>query len=150
MKYARGWIERFIADYPISRRQSELQNFKENHDAFTLAITHCRRQQLGQYACSDDDRVILTLDNGVPTRATESKNILRALIEHIGIFGAPQRLRTDNGSSLTSQQVRDVLALLGTEHKLTVAYSHEENGLVENANRKVVAHLREMVFDASV
>jgi transposase InsO family protein len=161
MKYARGWIERFIAECPFCQKQS-YKTTQKTTMPFTLAQTAVMQElHVDVIGPIDTDRwgyahVLTVIDSfsrwimTYPLATTESEDILRALIEHIGIFGAPQTLRTDNGSSLTSQQVRDVLALLGTEHKLTVAYSHQENGLVENANRKVIAHLRAMVFDASV
>ena len=161
MKYARGWIERFIAECPFCQKQS-YKTTQKTTMPFTLAQTAVMQElHVDVIGPIDADKwgfthVLTVIDSfsrwimAYPLATTESEDILRALIEHIGIFGAPQTLRTDNGSSLTSQQVRDVLALLGTEHKLTVAYSHQENGLVENANRKVIAFLRAMVFDASV
>ena len=39
--------------------------------------------------------------------------------------------------------------LIGTEHCLTLAYSKEENALVERANKEVNRHLRAFTFDAS-
>jgi hypothetical protein len=37
--------------------------------------------------------------------------------------------------------------LVGTEHSITLAYSHEENGLVERANKEVLRRLKDLVFD---
>jgi hypothetical protein len=39
--------------------------------------------------------------------------------------------------------------LIGTEHCLTLAYSKEENALVERANKEVNRHLRAFTFDAN-
>jgi hypothetical protein len=39
--------------------------------------------------------------------------------------------------------------LIGTEHCLTLAYSKEENALVERANKEVNRHLRAFMFDAN-
>jgi len=36
---------------------------------------------------------------------------------------------------------------MGTEHVRTVAYSHEENGIVERANKEVMRHLRALFDD---
>jgi hypothetical protein len=38
---------------------------------------------------------------------------------------------------------------VGTEHCLTLAYSKEENSLVERANKEVNRHLRAFTFDKS-
>ena len=79
----------------------------------------------------------------------ESEEFLRALIQHIGIFGAPKEVQTDGGSQLTGDKVREVLELLETNHKITVAYSHEENGLVERSNRETIRHLRGLCYEAN-
>jgi hypothetical protein len=161
LKYARGWIERFIAECPFCQKQSYKTSQKVSMP-FTLAQTTVMQElHVDVIGPMDADKwgythVLTVIDSfsrwlmAYPIQTTESEDILVALIEHIGIFGAPQRLRTDNGSSLTSKQVEAVLALLGTDHRLTVAYSHEENGIIENANRKIIGFLRAMVFDASV
>jgi hypothetical protein len=39
--------------------------------------------------------------------------------------------------------------MIGTEHYLTVAYSKEENALVERANKEVNRHLRAFTFDTN-
>ena len=36
---------------------------------------------------------------------------------------------------------------LKVEHSITLAYSHEENGSVDRANREVLRRLRDLVFD---
>ena len=40
--------------------------------------------------------------------------------------------------------------LLGTEHVLTVPYSHEENSIVERVNKDIMRHLRALVFDKKI
>jgi hypothetical protein len=42
------------------------------------------------------------------------------------------------------------LNLIGTEHELTMAYSKEENGMVERANKETLRHLRNIIFDRDV
>jgi hypothetical protein len=39
------------------------------------------------------------------------------------------------------------LSLIGTQHCLTLAYSKEENALVERMNKEVNRHLRALTFD---
>ena len=77
-----------------------------------------------------------------PYRTQDAKELVRNLIKHFGIFGVPLEVLTDNGSSLKCSLVEDVLKLLKVNHKLTVAYSHEENALVERWNHEVVRYLR--------
>ena len=38
--------------------------------------------------------------------------------------------------------------MIGIEHVFTVPYSHEENAIVERANKEVMRHLRALIFDS--
>jgi hypothetical protein len=42
------------------------------------------------------------------------------------------------------------MILMGTEHKLTLAYSKEENAVVENANKRVQEYLRDIMFERRI
>ena len=71
------------------------------------------------------------------------------LLQHFGRFGAPAQLRSDRGSHFVNSIIKEFLAMIGTEHCLTLAYSKEENALVERANKEVNRHLRAFTFDSS-
>ena len=155
---SRGWVERFIKECPFCQKQSYKTTMKMTIP-FTLAQSEVmERLDIDIIGPIEEDRdgyaFVLTVIDAFsrwvmtyPLRTTESEEILRSLVQHIGIFGAPQEIRTDNGSSLKSKQVEEVLALLKTKHTLTVAYSHEENGMVENMNREVIKYLRGICYD---
>ena len=154
----RGWIERFIKECPFCQKQSYKTTMKGTLP-FTLAQTEVmQRLDIDLIGPIDDDlegyRYVLTVIDSFsrwvmayPMRTGESLEVLRNLIQHFGIFGVPGEVRTDNGANLTSHQVEEVLALLKTEHSLTVAYSHQENGQVENMNREVIRYLRGICYD---
>ena len=42
------------------------------------------------------------------------------------------------------------MLLIGTQHQITMAYSKQENSIVERSNKEVVRHLRNMIFDKRV
>ncbi len=71
----------------------------------------------------------------------------KCLLEHIGRYGAPRRIRSDNGSQFANETIAELLKLVGTEHQLTLAYSSEENAIVERANKEVMRHLRAILLD---
>ena len=71
------------------------------------------------------------------------------LLQHFGRFGAPSQLRSDRGSHFVNSVIREFLMLVGTEHCLTLAYSKEENALVERANKEVNRHLRAFTFHSN-
>ena len=82
-----------------------------------------------------------------PLRTLEMVECAKALIQHFGIFGAPAVVSSDGGSQLKNTVVRETLDLIGARHKISIAYSSEENGIVERANKEALRHLRALVFD---
>ena len=71
----------------------------------------------------------------------------KCLLQHFGRFGAPLQLRSDNGPHFISDVITEFLSLIGTQHCLTLAYSKEENAIVERMNKEVNRHLRALTFD---
>ena len=70
-----------------------------------------------------------------------------ALLNHIGRYGTPRQIRSDRGSHFANEVIKDFLELVGTPHNLTLAYSSEENAIVERVNREVNRHMRGLIFD---
>ena len=73
-----------------------------------------------------------------------------ALLEHIGRYGAPASIRSDRGTQFANELIAELCVLLRTEQELTIAYSKEENAIVERANKEVMRHLRAIIFDDRV
>ena len=69
------------------------------------------------------------------------------LLQHFGRYGAPSQILSDNGSQFVNDVIKEFLQLVGTEHKLTVAYSKEENAMVERSNKEFNRHVRHVCFD---
>jgi hypothetical protein len=80
-------------------------------------------------------------------KSKEAEGIAQALLKFFGTFGWPTELRSDGGAEFVNSTIQALLDVVGTEHAITLAYSHEENGLVERANQEVLKHLRKLVFD---
>ena len=74
-------------------------------------------------------------------------NAAEAIINHCGIFGVPKRFTHDNDRVLISDIVKQTIAILGTRAEVTLAYSKEEQAIVERANKEVMKHLRNFIFD---
>ena len=69
------------------------------------------------------------------------------LLAHSGRFGSPNMIRSDRGSHFTNDLIKEFIDLTGTPHSLTLAYSSQENAIVERVNKEVNRHLRGLVFD---
>ena len=85
-----------------------------------------------------------------PLKTLEAKECVRALMQYFGIFGNPAILVSDGGSQVSNALVREILALVGTRHQVTLAYSHQENGMVERVNKEVMRYLRGFLFDQKI
>ena len=82
-----------------------------------------------------------------PMIGLSALNAAEAVINHCGIFGIPKRFTHDNDSVLLSEIVKETIAILGTKSEVTLAYSKEEQAIVERANKEVMRHLRNFIFD---
>ena len=71
----------------------------------------------------------------------------KCLFQHFGRFGAPYQLRSDNGPHFVADLITEFLSLVGVQHCLTLAYSKEENAIVERMNKEINRHLRALTYD---
>jgi hypothetical protein len=62
--------------------------------------------------------------------------------QHLGRFGAPERILIDRSTAFHNELVSELIHMCLVEHELTIAYSKEENAIVERANQEVIRHLR--------
>lgn len=72
-----------------------------------------------------------------PCEGTGAKAAFAALLQHTGRYGVPDEILTDNGSAFISEQFKALCEKVGTDHIKITPYSHEENGIVERANKEV-------------
>ena len=71
------------------------------------------------------------------------------LLEHFGRFGAPYQLRSDNGQHFIADLIREFFLPIRVKHCLTLAFSKEENAIVERYNKEINRHLRALSYDNS-
>ena len=60
-------------------------------------------------------------------------------------FKAPHHLPSDNGPHFIAEVIREFLFLIGVSHTLTLAYSRQENTIVERYNKEINRHLRALM-----
>ena len=76
-----------------------------------------------------------------------AQSACECLLQFFGRFGAPSMIRSDRGGHFMNDIVREFLIRTGTPHNLTLAYSKQENAIVERVNKEVNRHLRAFTFD---
>ena len=82
-----------------------------------------------------------------PTSALTAEETADHLLDYIGRYDTPIQLLSDNGSHFVNGTVTSLLHYLGVDHQFSIAYSKEENGIVERANKEVMRHIRNIMFD---
>jgi hypothetical protein len=78
---------------------------------------------------------------------TAETAVLQALIPHIGIFGVPEQLVSDNGSNFANRVVTEIAKVAGFEQILITPESHQENSLEERNHKESARHLRALIFE---
>jgi transposase InsO family protein len=71
----------------------------------------------------------------------------KCLLIHFGRFGSPTIIRSDKGSHFAITLIEHFLKAIGTLQNLTLAYSSQENAIVERNNKKISIHLRALTSD---
>ena len=84
------------------------------------------------------------------TKSTDAKTAAHCIFSMTGRTGTPSQILSDNGTQFRNEVLRELSNLLGIEQWHTLAYSKEENGIVERANKEVMRHLRAVIFDRNI
>ena len=72
-----------------------------------------------------------------PSEFANAEDTANALLMHFGRYSAPTVLLSDRGSHFVNSVISEFLL---TEHTLTIAYSKQENSIVERANKEINRH----------
>ena len=83
------------------------------------------------------------------TKVATAKAACTALVEHVGRYGSPRFLRSDNGPHFANHIIDEFTKLTGTVHEKILAYSSEHNSIVERMNKEVNRHIRAYTYDRS-
>ncbi len=100
--------------------------------------------------------IVVIVDNfshWTTTYACANKSAMcaaRALIHHIGTFGAPLRIRSDGGGEFVNDIIKQLSHMLSVRQIVIQPYLHSANGIVERVNRSVLERLRYILFDRRI
>jgi transposase InsO family protein len=154
-------VQEFIQSCPVCQKASTKRprNQGEHHVVSRLQPMECVSvDSVGPLPVSAEgyDYVIVLIDNFsrfvelVPTKGTTSQEAARALMSFVGRYGVPKTILSDRGPQYVNQTIEALTKALRIEHQLTMAYSHEENGIVERAMQPVMKHLRAIILSENV
>jgi transposase InsO family protein len=160
-KYRREHVKRFIKECPHCQKQSYLKIPICTHP-FTLAAYHPMERlaidTIGPLPKSEEgyEHIMVVLDcftrwvELYPLKDVTAPPAAKALINHFATFSQPSQIIHDNGSQFKNELLTEMLELTGVQQVPILAYSSEENGMVERANREVMRHLRAIIFDKNI
>jgi len=70
----------------------------------------------------------------------------KTMINHMCVYGIPLKITSDNSTEYDAV-FSEMLNILQTEKYRIHAYSHQENGIVERANKEVIRHARTIAYE---
>ena len=85
-----------------------------------------------------------------PVQSINAITSATCLLDWFTRYGAPNEISHDNGTSFINETISELIKLVGSNSKISTAYSKEENPIVERANKEVMRHLRNIIFDENV
>lgn len=97
--------------------------------------------------------IIDTFSRFVELYATQDKSAIETakyVHQWICRYGSPLTIRTDQGGEFVSGLMAEYERITGIHHHFNVAYSHEENSIVERANKEVMRHLRAIFMEGGI
>jgi hypothetical protein len=157
-KFQREHVKKFIKMCPCCQKMNQLKYCIHAHPFTTstygpmecIAIDSIVGLPADEYG---NDTIIVIIDTFsrfvelYPMKGNNSRNVATALLQHIGRYGSFNLLTSDNGPEYANSLVDELLELTGIDHHFTMAYSKEENAIVERANKEVERYLRDIIFD---
>jgi hypothetical protein len=81
---------------------------------------------------------------------TSAKAAVQCFNKFIAMFGEPVHVMSDNGPAFSSNLWNEYLKYIDVKARKTTPYSHQENGIVERANKEVLRHLRAMLLNSPI
>jgi transposase InsO family protein len=160
-KYMRSHVRAFISKCPVCQKLSDLKVPIITHPFTTAAyepMEVLNMDTIGPLAKDEFGNKFILVIIDCFTRFVELYPIVdtgalsaaRALLQHIGRYGVPSRIRSDRGPQFVNSTLQELIKLFGSEQELSTSYSKQENGMVERANKEVMRHLRAIVFHDKV
>lgn len=152
------YVREFIRRCPVCQKMSQMKPVIEASH-FTMAsyepMIKLSVDTVGPLPETEDgyNHILVIIDcftrwvEAYPIKSTGAVEAAECLKDYIGRFGSPKELTSDNGSQFLNEIINELIKLCGIDYLLSIPYSKEENSIVERANKEVLRHLRNYVYD---
>jgi len=156
--YMREHVKRFVKMCPCCQKLREKQLINSTHPFTAASLNPMERLNIDTIGPlppdeNGNEHIIVIIDTFTrfvelyPAKDTTAVVAALALLQHFGTFGCPSQILSDNGTQFVNNLIEEFLKLCDVEHLTTLAYSKEENTIVERANKEVMRHLRAIIFE---
>ena len=156
--YMREHVKKVIREYPYCQKMSYLKTHILVHPFTTAAYGPFQRiniDAIGPLTASAEGYTFILVIiccfsrwvELVPMKSTQMTPTKKELIKYFGRYGEPAQVLTDGGSQFSNEEIKELIRLVGCEHTICLAYSKEENSIVERCNREVMRHVRALVYE---
>jgi len=81
------------------------------------------------------------------TRDTKGPSARLPMLQHWNRYGQPAQILTDNGPQFANEDITELCLLSDVQHVTVLAYSKEENSIVERINKEVMRHTRAFIYE---
>ncbi len=159
--YMRRHVRSFIDHCPFCQKMRNIQSVIQTRPFTTASYQPMSRINVDTIGPLPEDEqgncyIIVFIDcfsrfcelYAVPS--TEATHCARCLINFVGRYGAPRYILSDRGRQFVNEMIEEVSSLVASNQIFSMAYSKEENAIVERANAEVMRHVRGIVFDTKV
>jgi hypothetical protein len=160
-KEMRDHARRFIDNCPCCQKMNNIRVSIKTHP-FKLATTrpmeviHIDTLYMGIENQHGDKYLLVLIDSCsrwielYPIPDLTATIAATKLVEYFGRYGRPSQILSDMGLQFINKLHEELYTLTGINKLETTPYSHEENGLVERANKEVLRHTRAILFDKGI
>jgi len=154
----RQHVQQYIQNCPICQKLSQIvphiQTKPYTVATYSTPMDDLNIDTMGPFPEIDDYKYILVIVcrssrfiNLYPLKSVEAHEAALKLIHHFSLFKEPKTIRSDGGSQFANELITELLSLYKVDSEVTLAYSKEENAIVERANKEVLRHLRAFMLE---
>ena len=159
-EYMREHVKYFIKHCPYCQKMCMVKTPIHTTPFTTAAYAPMQRQNwdsIGPLTLTTGETCHILVAIDCHTRWTElwlipdveMATVRLPMLQHFGRYGNPAQILTDNGTQFMNGTVKELLQMINLQHITVLAYSKEENSIVERMNKEVMRHLRALVYEHS-
>ncbi len=157
----RAHVKQFIRDCPLCQKMSFIKVPIQTHPFTTSTYRPMERLNIDSIGPLPIDsegfqHIMVVVDcftrfvELYRLRDVTASAAANALLQHFGRYGTPEQILTDGGTQFDNNWITELSLLTGVQRITGLAYSKEEQSIVERMNKEVGRHLRAIVYENNI